>query len=60
MKKKSCKWIENEIGSWHSDCGNVVQTDDDERPYDLGYRYCMYCGRPIEEYGFNDEKPEDS
>lgn len=58
MKKKHCVWKEQEISMWKTKCGRNVFSQDETRPYDQGYRYCMYCGRPIEEIAFHEDDKE--
>lgn len=43
-KRKPCRWITDDDGTWHTNCEQAFVFTDGG-PGDNGFRYCPYCGR---------------
>jgi hypothetical protein len=50
---EKCTWTQSEDGQWESDCGNEFEPNDDG-PYENGFHFCPYCGKPIGEKPFTE------
>ena len=44
MKHDTCKWTEDEDGSWNTGCGNKFEVVNG-LPSENGFKYCLYCGK---------------
>lgn len=48
--QSTCKWehdLDRETDVWETSCGDAVVFDEGE-PKEHGYKFCHYCGKPIE------------
>lgn len=56
--KKSCTWTENDCGFWDTKCGEAFRFIDGD-PAGNKYKYCPYCGRPIDALPYVEPKDEE-
>jgi len=42
----SCRWCQDDDGTWQSGCGLLFCFDNDG-PSENGFRFCPFCGRPM-------------
>jgi hypothetical protein len=51
-----CTWGYDEWeDNWDTDCGNKFQLYDGG-PIDNEFKFCCYCGKPVDEYTENEEE----
>ena len=43
-----CVWTEDQCGNWWTGCGNGFAIAEGT-PVENGFRYCLYCGRKLQE-----------
>lgn len=51
MYKLICKWKEDEMGIWHTECLNDFEFTTGA-PADNKFEYCPFCGKGIEAIEF--------
>lgn len=56
-KMDKCNWVEDEDGTWHTDCGGQFVFEELGTPMLNDMLFCCYCGKPLEQVDF--EYPED-
>lgn len=44
---KPCAWTVEEDGLWNTGCGNAFLFEV-EGPHENGFKFCPYCGKPLE------------
>ena len=43
----TCEWEYNdEHGRWDTECDDVIVLHGDESPFENGFKFCPYCGKP--------------
>lgn len=55
MSTWSCAWVQEDEGcdTWWSACSHGF-TFNDYGPKDNGFKFCCYCGKPLEEVPWTD------
>lgn len=57
MSERSvCEWWEDSDGVWWTGCDESFVVNEGGPAYN-GFRYCPYCGRPLEERPYQEEEP---
>lgn len=54
-----CTWTEDEDGLWNTTCEEIFQTIDGT-PSENSFRFCPYCGKPLEEVKLTESEKEES
>lgn len=49
-----CEWIDSHEDGWTTDCGNAFVFND-EGPTENGFKFCPYCGKPLEVAPFGED-----
>lgn len=45
-----CSWEYNdEHGRWDTECDNAIALHAGESPFEYGFKFCPYCGKPVME-----------
>ena len=47
ITRSTCLWVPDEDGVWTSECNNKFFFDTDG-PHENGFKFCPYCGKPLE------------
>ena len=56
MRSKGfCEWVEDEFGSWVTDCDSVFEIINGT-PRENGMFFCCFCGRQIIQMEFTDNE----
>lgn len=50
-----CTWAEQFDGTWKASCYEVPHTlaEEGETPESIGFVYCPFCGKEIDQYEFS-------
>jgi hypothetical protein len=54
-----CDWAQDWDGSWHTACGNIFVFED-YTPTENRFSFCPYCGDPLIEHKFIEERINES
>ena len=55
-----CTWQADEDGNWQCCGDNIFCTTDEGPPSIHGFKFCPYCGKPINEIQYSEpEEPND-
>jgi len=59
QEQKFCNWEEDEIGVWHTECGELHSLIDGS-PADNKMRFCCYCGGKLAQCSYAEGLEDDS
>ena len=45
--RSTCLWVPDKDGIWTSECNHKFFFDTDG-PHENGFKFCPYCGKPLE------------
>jgi rRNA maturation endonuclease Nob1 len=54
-----CDWAQDWDGSWHTACGNIFVFED-YTPKENHFSFCPFCGDPLIEHKFIEERTNES
>jgi len=54
-----CDWAQDWDGSWHTACGNIFVFED-YTPTENRFSFCPYCGDPLIEHKFIEDRIDES
>lgn len=52
---RTCEWLQDEDGIWHTGCGQAWTFTDSGTPKDHGAQFCYHCGGALKAEQFKEE-----